>query len=124
MSPFFNIHFHFCKYTLHGCYVFNVNLTDSFDDRRSQCRLINDRAVPTDTNPKNLELAPPQSITDTRLDQLVYSPNYYIQIFRLNLLSTVRIEPSTAGSKVKSNALTDCATGAISFFCREPRSLK
>ena len=22
------------------CYVFNVNLTDSFDDRRSQCRLI------------------------------------------------------------------------------------
>ena len=31
------------------CYVFNVNLTDSFDDR---------------------------------LDQLVYSPNYYIQIFQ------------------------------------------
>ena len=23
-----------------GCYVFNVNVTDSFDDRRSQCRLI------------------------------------------------------------------------------------
>ena len=22
------------------CYVFNVNLRDSFDDRRSQCRLI------------------------------------------------------------------------------------
>ena len=22
------------------CYVLNVNLTDSFDDRRSQCRLI------------------------------------------------------------------------------------
>ena len=22
------------------CYVFNVNLTDYFDDRRSQCRLI------------------------------------------------------------------------------------
>ena len=34
------IHFHFCKYTLHVCYVFNVNLTDSFDDRRSQCSLI------------------------------------------------------------------------------------
>ena len=30
----------FCKYTLHVCYVFNINLTDSFDDRRSQCRLI------------------------------------------------------------------------------------
>ena len=41
----------------------------------------NDRAAPTDTNPKNLELAPPQSVTATRLDQLVYSPNYYIQIF-------------------------------------------
>ena len=40
VSPFFCIHFHFCKYTLHVCYVFNVNLTDSFDGRRSQCRLI------------------------------------------------------------------------------------
>ena len=46
---------------------------------------LNDCAAPTDTNPKNLELAPPQSITATRLDQLVYSPNYYIQIFRFNL---------------------------------------
>ena len=36
----FCIHFYFCKYTLNVCYVFNVNLTDSFDDRRSQCRLI------------------------------------------------------------------------------------
>ena len=42
----------------------------------------NDRAAPTDTNPKNLELAPPQSVTATRLDQLVHSPNYYIQIFQ------------------------------------------
>ena len=42
----------------------------------------NDRAAPTDTNPKNLELAPPQSVTATRLDQLVYSPNYYIKIFQ------------------------------------------
>ena len=42
----------------------------------------NDRAAHTDTNPNNLELAPPQSITATRLDQLVYSPNYYIQIFQ------------------------------------------
>ena len=38
--PFF-VHFiFFCKYTLHVCYVFNINLTDYFDDRRSQCRLI------------------------------------------------------------------------------------
>ena len=66
------------------------------------------------TDPRNLELAPPQSVTATRLDQLVYSPNYYIQIFRLNLCPTVRIEPSTARSKLKSNALTDCAMGAIS----------
>ena len=38
-SPFLYT-FPFCKYTLHICYVFNVNLTDYFDDRRSQCRLI------------------------------------------------------------------------------------
>ena len=64
------------------CYVFNVNLTDSFDDRRLNAVWSNDRAAHTDTNPMNLELAPPQSITATRLDQLVYSPNYYIQIFQ------------------------------------------
>ena len=46
-----------------------------------------DCAASTDTNPKNLELAHPQSITATRLDQLVYSQNYYIQIFRLNLFA-------------------------------------
>ena len=54
----------------------------------------NDRAAHTDTNPKNLELAPPQSIKATRLDQLVYSPNYYIQISRLKKLPAVRVEPS------------------------------
>ena len=32
---------------------------------------------------KNLELASPQSLPATRLDKLVYSPNCYIQIFRL-----------------------------------------
>ena len=69
--------------------------------------------LPPDTNPKNLELAPSQSIMATRLDQLVYSPNYYIQIFRLNLWPAVRIEPSTARSKLKSNVLTDCAMGAM-----------
>ena len=37
---FFLYTFPFCKYTLHVCYVFNDNLTDSFGDRRSQCRLI------------------------------------------------------------------------------------
>ena len=47
----------------------------------------NDCAAPTDTNPKNLELAPPQSVTATRLDQLVYSPNYYIQIFQTLLFA-------------------------------------
>ena len=49
--------------------------------------LSNDRAAPTDTNPKNLELAPPQSVTATRLDQLVYSPNCYIQIFQTQLFA-------------------------------------
>ena len=65
----------------------------------------NYRASPTDTNPKNLELAPPKSIMATRLDQLAYSPNYYIQIFRLNLLPVVRIEPSTARSKLSPTPL-------------------
>ena len=36
----------------------------------------NDRAAHTDTNPKNLELASIQSVTATRLDQLINSPNY------------------------------------------------
>ena len=67
--------------------------------------------APTNINPKNLELAPPQSVTATRLDQLVYRPNYCIQIFRLSLLPAVRIESSTARSKLKSNELTDCAMG-------------
>ena len=39
-SSFYLYTFPFRKYTLHVCYVFNVNLTDSFDDRRSQCHLI------------------------------------------------------------------------------------
>ena len=73
---------HVCSRSDIEACVFNVNLTDSFDDRWSQCRWLNDRAAPTDTNPKNLELAPPQSVTATKLDQLVYSPNYYIQIFQ------------------------------------------
>ena len=63
---------------------------------------------------KNLQLAPPQSITATRLDQLVYGPNYYIQIFSdSTFLPAVRIERSTARSKLKSIALTDCAMGTI-----------
>ena len=47
----------------------------------------NDCAAPTDTNPKNLELAHAQSVTATRLDQLVYSPNCYIQIFQTQLFA-------------------------------------
>ena len=68
----------------------------------------NDRAASTDTNPKNLELAPPQSVTATRLDQFVYSSNCYIQIFSdSTCLPAVRIEPPTDRSKLKSNALTN-----------------
>ena len=53
-------------------------MTDGLNDFWS-----NDRAAPTDTNPKNIELASPQSVTATWLDQLVYCPNCYIEIFRL-----------------------------------------
>ena len=64
----------------------------------------NDRAAPINTNPKNLELAPPQFVTDTRLDQLVYSQNCSIQIFQTQLFS--RSEDRTPNrSKLKSNAL-------------------
>ena len=43
------------------CYVFNVNLTDSLMTDGLNAVWSNDRAAHTDTNPKNLELAPPQS---------------------------------------------------------------
>ena len=52
--------------------------------------------LPPDINPNNLELAPPQSVTVTRLYQLVHSPNCYIHIFRLNFLPGVRLEPQRA----------------------------
>ena len=48
--------------------------------------------LPPDTNPKNLELASPQSVQATRLDQLVYSPNCYIKIFT-QLLPAVGANP-------------------------------
>ena len=76
----------------------------------------NVRAAPTDTNPKNLELAPPQSITATRLDQSVYSPNCYIKIFHSTFFPAVRIEPPTARSKLKSNALTDFAIELYMYY--------
>ena len=58
----------------------------------------NDRDAPTDTNPKNLELASPQSVTATRLYQLVYRPNCYIKILRLNFSPAVGFEPVTVRS--------------------------
>ena len=60
----------------------------------------NDHAAPTDTN---LELASSQSVTATRLDQLVYSQNCYIQIFWLNFSRTG--DRTRNRSKLKSNAL-------------------
>ena len=63
---------------------------------------LNDRAAPTDTNPKNHELAPPQSVTATRLDHLVYSPNCYIQIFALLVTRSEARTPNR--SNLKSNA--------------------
>ena len=65
-----------------------------------------DRAAPKYTNPRNLELASPQSVTATRLDQLVYSPNCYIQIFRLNFFSQWGTIPQQFEDKVQR--ATDC----------------
>ena len=76
------VHFHFFASTLCMCVMYLTSIwriilmTDGLNAVWS-----NDRAAPTDTNPKNLELASPQSVTATRLDQLVNSPNCYIQLF-------------------------------------------
>ena len=52
-----------------------TSVTDYFDDRTVSIPLwCNDRAAPTDTNPKNLELASSQSVTASGLAQLAYSP--------------------------------------------------
>ena len=63
--------------------------------------LSNDLAAPTDTNSKNLKLASPQSVTATRLDQLVYSPNWYIQIVILNFSPAVGSNPQPFEVKVQ-----------------------
>ena len=69
------VHFHyFCKYTLHMRYVFNVILRILLMTDGLNAIWSNDRAASTDTIPQNLELGFPQSVTDTRLDQLVYCP--------------------------------------------------
>ena len=71
----------FRKYSVHVCYIFNVIWRIHLMTAGLNAVWSNDRAAHTDTNPKNLELAPPQSVTSTRLDQLVYKPYCYIQIF-------------------------------------------
>ena len=101
--------FFFGKYTLHACYVFNAIWRFFWCQTVSIPFWSNGRAAPTVTNPNNLELSSPQSVTDTRLDQLVYSPNCYIQIFT-QLLYAVGIEPATVRSKVQR--ATDCTIGS------------
>ena len=61
----------------------------------------NDRAAPTNTNPKNLEWAPPQSVTATRLDQLIYSPNCCIQIFKMKLFTRSEDQTPNCSLEVK-----------------------
>ena len=63
-----------------------------------------DRAAITDTNHNKLDLAFPQFFTATRLDQLVYRPNCYIQTFILNFFPRSGDWTSNS-SKLKSNAL-------------------
>ena len=71
-------------------------MTDGLNDVWS-----NDRAAPTDTTPKNLELEPPQSVTATRLDQLVNSPNCYIQIFQTQLFARSEDRTTNRSLEVK-----------------------
>ena len=121
-SPLFSFcrhsNFYFRKYTLHVCYVFNViwQIPLMIDDLNAVWS--NDRAAPTDTNPKNLEFVPPQSVTAIRLDQLVYSPNCYIPIFQTHLFFPQwgsNPQP-LARTKLKSNALTDCAIELCGWY--------
>ena len=62
------------------------------------------------TNPKNLELAPHQSVTATRLDLLVYSPNCYIQIFQTQLFTRSEDQTPNRSREVKVQRATDCAS--------------
>ena len=72
LFPFLCVHFHsFCKYTLHVHYVFNVIWRILLMADGLNAVWSHDRAAHTDTNPKNLELAYPHSVTPTMLDQLV-----------------------------------------------------
>ena len=92
----FCVHFH-----LHVCYVFNVIWQNLLMTDGLNAVLSNDCTAPTDTNPKNLELAPPQSVTATRLDQLVNSPNCYIQIFHSTFLACSEDRTPNRSLKVK-----------------------
>ena len=77
----------------------------------------NDRAAPTDTNPKNLDLAPPQSVTATRLDQLVYSPNCYIQIFQSQLFNRSEDRTPNRSLEVKVQRATKFAIELYKIVC-------
>ena len=58
-------------------------------------------AAPTDTNHKNLELASPQFALAIRIDQVVYSRNCYIQIFRHNVFPQWGSNPQPVEFKVQ-----------------------
>ena len=86
------VHVHYFCSTLCMYVMCLSSLTDSIcQNGLNAVFTLNDRAAPTDTNPKNLELACHKSVTATRLDQLDYSPNYYIQT---QLFSGMGLEPA------------------------------
>ena len=90
---------------------------NSFDDRQSQ--LSYDRAAPTDTNPKNIEFAPPQSVTATKLEQLVYSPNCYIQIFKTQLFTHSEDRTPNRTLEGKVQCAIDCTIEPYIFQTRK-----
>ena len=88
-------------------------MTDGLNAVRS-----NDRPATTNPNLKNLELAPLQAVTATRLEQLLYYLNCYIQIFRLNFSPQWRSNLQPLEVK-KSNALPIPLYVCCSDFCSE-----
>ena len=71
----------------------------------------------TDTNPKNISLTTPQSITASRLDPLVYSPKCYNQILRLQFSrSGARTRNCQVVDAVSENSFNSTDTHPICMY--------
>ena len=113
-SPFF-VYISIFASTLFMCVMYFTSIwrillmTDGLN-----CDGSNDRAAPTDTNPKNLELAPPQSVTATRL---VYSPTQFVQQFTKTAVTAPPLVSFGAIMGPSSSSSSCLQTSIFYFFC-------